>query len=100
MVSQRRLFNLLTMLILLSLFAVACERPLGGTDDGTTDDQTGQTEDANSGGGTDGSVDTTTDGTVDTTTTDGAAETTTDEAATETTTDEATLGVLGHSFKI
>ncbi len=90
MVSQRRLFNLLTMLILLSLFAVACERPLGGTDDGTTDDQTGQTEDANAGGGTDGSVDTTTDGTVDTTTTDGAAETTTDEAATETTTDEAT----------
>lgn len=90
MVSQRRLFNLLTMLILLSLFAVACERPLGGTDDGTTDDQTGQTEDANAGGGTDGSVDTTTDGAVDTTTTDGAAETTTDEAATETTGDAAT----------
>lgn len=52
MVSKRRLLNLLTVLIFISLFVVACERPLGGGD--TTTDQTGQTEDPNSGGGTDG----------------------------------------------
>jgi len=98
MVSQRRLLNLLTMLILLSLFAVACERPLGGTDDGATDDQTGQTEDANAGGGTDGSADTTTDGAVDTTTTEGTgdaatdstSETATDDTATDTTSETTT----------
>jgi len=89
MVSQRRLFNLLTMLILLSLFAVACERPLGGTDDGTTDEQTAQTDDANAGGGTDGSVDTQTDSTGDAATTDSTDETATDDTATsDTATDE------------
>jgi len=88
MVSQRRLLNLLTLLILISLFAVACERPLGGTDDGATDDQTAQTDDANAGGGTDGSVDTTTDGAADTTT-DATGDTATDSntAADDTATD-------------
>jgi LysM repeat protein len=85
MVSQRRLFNLLTALILLSLFAVACERPLGGTDDGATEDQTAQTPDPNAGGG----VETPTDGVVDTPT-DTTGETTTDEPATDTTGDTAT----------
>ena len=88
MVSQRRLLNLLTLLILLSLFAVACERPLGGTDDGATEDQTSQTEDPNAGGGL-GDVTTTSD-TTETAVTDSAATdtTTTDEAATEETTAE------------
>jgi len=74
------------MLILLSLFAVACERPLGGTDEGTTTDQTTQTDDTNAGGGTDGSVDNTTGDT----TTDTTGETTTDETATNNTGDTAT----------
>lgn len=88
MVSQRRLLNLLTLLILLSLFAVACERPLGGTDDGATEDQTSQTEDPNAGGGL-GDVTTTSD-TTETAVTDSAATdtTTTDEATTEETTAE------------
>ena len=91
MVSQRRLLNLLTMLIVITLFAVACERPLGG-DDSTTDDQTGQTDDPNAGGGTDGTGDTTTDtpddGTVtdDTGTDTGGGDTTTDTSG-DTTTD-------------
>ncbi len=89
MVSQRRLFNLLILLILLSLFAVACERPLGGTDDGTTEDQAGETVDPNAGGGVDGSVDAPTDGAVDTPT-DTTGETTSDEPATDTTGDAAT----------
>lgn len=78
MVSQRRLLNLLTMIILLSLFAAACERPLGGTDDGATDDQAGQTDDVNVGGGTDGG-DAVTD---DTATDDGTAVDGTDDATT------------------
>lgn len=86
MVSQRRLLNLLTMLILLTLFAVACERPLGGTDDGTTDDQASQTDDPNAGGGTDNTGDTTTDGT----TTDGTGDTTTGDTATDDTGDATT----------
>ena len=60
MVSQRRLFNFLTVLIFISLFMVACERPLTSPDDGTGD-QSGQTDDTNAGGGTDGSGDTSTD---------------------------------------
>lgn len=90
MVSQRRLLNLLTLLIVLSLFAVACERPLGGTGDGTTEDQAAQTEDTNSGGGTDGSGEATTTGdtteaaTTDTTT-EGTADTTSDSSAVDTT---------------
>jgi LysM repeat protein len=98
MVSQRRILNLLTMLILLSLFAVACERPIGSTDDGTTDDQTVQTEDANAGGGVDGGSDVTTSETTDTTTTDQATtdttvtdstgETTADNSASDTTTSD------------
>ncbi len=88
MVPQRRLFNLLTMLIVLALFAVACERPLGGTDEGSTDDQAAQTDDANAGGGTDGGVDTSTDAAGDTTTAE-TSETTTDAAATDATTDTA-----------
>lgn len=94
MVSQRRILNLLTMLILLSFFAVACERPLGGTDDGTTDDQAGQTDDANAGGGTDGVTsgdtvtgDTTTGDTGDTTTGDTTAGDTTDTTTDDTTSD-------------
>jgi LysM repeat protein len=86
MVSQRRLLNLLTILILLSLFGVACERPLGGTDNGTTDDQTVQTEDANAGGGVDSSGEVITTGeTTDTVTT----ETTTAETTEETTVDSS-----------
>ncbi|MCA9916933.1 MAG: LysM peptidoglycan-binding domain-containing protein [Anaerolineales bacterium] len=56
MVSQRRFLNLLTLLIVLSLFAVACERPLGGgSEDTPTEDQTTDvTTDPNQGGGTDG----------------------------------------------
>ena len=54
MVSQRRLFSFLTVLIFIGLFLVACERPLGGTDDGAGQtDQPTQT-DVNAGGGTDG----------------------------------------------
>lgn len=63
MVSQRRLRNLLTMMILLSLFAVACERPLGGDD--TTADPAGDVSNVDEGGGVDG--DTTTTNPVDTT---------------------------------
>lgn len=77
MVSQRRLFNLLTLLIVLTLFTVACERPLGGTDEGTTDDQSGEVTDPNQGGGTDGTdttgadtTETPTEATGDTGTTD------------------------------
>ncbi|MAT99498.1 MAG: hypothetical protein CL608_20340 [Anaerolineaceae bacterium] len=93
MVSQRRFLNLLTILILLSLFAVACERPLGGSDDGATDDQAGQTEDPNAGGGTDS----TTDGTGDTTTGDTTTGDTTtgDAAAGDTTTDDTATGDTG-----
>ncbi|MBK7893514.1 MAG: LysM peptidoglycan-binding domain-containing protein [Anaerolineaceae bacterium] len=47
--------NLLTLLIILTFFAVACERPLGGTDEGTTDDQSGEVTNPDQGGGTDGS---------------------------------------------
>ncbi|WP_420641572.1 LysM peptidoglycan-binding domain-containing protein [Candidatus Leptofilum sp.] len=54
MVSQRRLLNLITMLILLMLIAVACERPLGGTEDPGDGDQAGEVTDVNQGGGTDG----------------------------------------------
>lgn len=107
MVSQRRLLNLLTLFIVISLFAVACERPLGGSDDGTTDDQTGQTDDADVGGGTDGSGDTTTDdttppdttdtGTTDGGTTDGGGdEVPADDSSTptdgDTTTDDQSTG--------
>ena len=77
MVSQRRLFNFLTVLIFISLFVVACERPLTNPDDGA--DQTNQNDDANAGGGTDGSGDSTTgdtgDGTTDTGDTSGDAGT-------------------------
>ena len=52
MISQRRLLYLTTFLIIVSLFLVACERPLGGGD--TPADQTTQ-NDADAGGGTDGS---------------------------------------------
>ncbi|MCA9900449.1 MAG: LysM peptidoglycan-binding domain-containing protein [Anaerolineales bacterium] len=84
MVPQRRLLNLLTMLILLSLFAVACERPLGGTDDTATTDTAGETADPNQGGGTDGDQTTPTD----TTTTDASGgETTPTGAPTDTTQD-------------
>jgi LysM repeat protein len=92
MVSQRRLLNLLTMFILLSLFAVACERPLGGTDDTVTDDQTGAVTDVNQGGGTDNSEATTSDesttATEDTPTDSGAA----DEATSGTTADTTAEG--------
>lgn len=81
MISQRRLFNLLTLLVVLTLFAVACERPLGGTDGDSTDDQTGQTDDPNAGGGTDSA----TDGTVDTTAGDATTGDTTDSTTEDTT---------------
>lgn len=78
MVSQRRILNLITSLILITLVAVACERPLGGTDDTTEGDQTSEVTDVNQGGGTDG----------ETTTTDDAASTTEDAASEDTTAEE------------
>jgi lysozyme len=94
MVSQRRLLNLLTMLILISLFAVACERPLGGTNDDLANDQTTQTEDANVGGGVDSSGeaittgDTTETGTTDTTS-ESPVDTTSDSSAGDTTSESS-----------
>ncbi len=67
MVSQRRLFSLLTLLIVISLFVVACERPLGGTDEDTTN-QNDQVDDPDVGGGVETGGDT---GTTDGGTTDG-----------------------------
>lgn len=56
--SQRRLFNLLALLVVVTLLAVACERPLPGTPDDAN--QNGVT-DPNVGGGIDGTDDGTTD---------------------------------------
>ena len=97
MVSQRRLLNLLTLFIVISLFAVACERPLGGSDDATTDDQTGQTDDTNVGGGTDGDGGTTTDETTPPDTTDGGTTDsgTTDGGETETPADDGSTTTDG-----
>lgn len=86
MVSQRRLFSFLTVLIFIGLFLVACERPLGGTDDSAVQtDQPVQT-DVNAGGGTDGDTAATTQDagseTVVTDTSDsGADENTAEDAA-------------------
>ena len=97
MVSQRRLLNLLTLFIVISLFAVACERPLGGSDDATTDDQTGQTDDTNVGGGTDGDGGTTTDETTPPDATDGGTTDsgTTDGGETETPADDGSTTTDG-----
>ncbi len=57
MVSQQRLFTILTMFILIGLLMVACERPLTSPDD-TATDQTTQTGDPDAGGGIDTSGDT------------------------------------------
>lgn len=91
MVSQRRLLNLITLLILITLVAVACERPLGGTDEAAEGDQTGEVTDANQGGGTDGTTATTDEGassseeaaTGDTSTDEPTSEETTDDSAEE-----------------
>ena len=90
MISQRRLFSFLTILIFISLFLVACERPLGGT--GSSTDQTDQTSqtDADVGGGTDG-TNATTD--ASSTTTDAGSEAVAadiDAGATDGSTDEST----------
>lgn len=83
MVSQRRLLSVLTLLIVISFFVVACERPLGGTDEATTN-ESDPVDDPDVGGGVDTSGDTTTDsGTTDGATTDGGTtegETTGDTA--------------------
>lgn len=89
MVSQRRLLNLLTILILLSLFAVACERPLGGTDDPATTDTASEVTDANQGGGTDGGETTTTDETTDSGDTPATDDSSNGENAGDTTTETA-----------
>lgn len=80
MVSQRRLFSLLTLLIVITLFAVACERPLGGTDD--TANQNEQVEDPNVGGGVETGNDTSGDTAGDTPDTSGGDTTTTDTGGT------------------
>lgn len=82
MVSQRRIFSLLTIIIVISFLLAACERPLGGTDSGEgTVDQTTQTEDVNVGGGTDGAV-TTTETTTETAVTETGTDTTSTEGST------------------
>jgi LysM repeat protein len=90
MVSQRRLLKLMTMLILLSLFTVACERPLGGTGDGATDDQAVQTEDANAGVETDSGSDAEVGDTTDATTTDTTPTDSTGDAAADSSSDDTT----------
>ncbi|MCP4415550.1 MAG: LysM peptidoglycan-binding domain-containing protein [Chloroflexi bacterium] len=85
MVFQRRLFNLLTVLVFIGLFVVACERPLGGTDDEV--DPTTQT-DADAGGGVDGNDAATTDVADETAETE--AETDTTSGTDNSTTDDAT----------
>ncbi len=88
--SQRRLLNLITMLILLTLIAVACERPLGGGDETTEGDQAGEVTDVNQGGGTDGDTTTAEGDTTSTDTQDGTTEDTAAEETTEATTTEDT----------
>ena len=97
MVSQRRLFNLLTLLILISLFVVACERPLTGS--GDTADQTGEVDDADVGGGVGADEDTvnlpagdTTEGATDS---GGTADSTTDDGTAD---DSATDGQEGDTI--
>ncbi|WP_420628452.1 LysM peptidoglycan-binding domain-containing protein [Candidatus Leptofilum sp.] len=82
MVSQRRLLSLITLFILLTLITVACERPLGGTDDPGDGDSAGEVTDVNQGGGTDGNTATTDDsaGSTEDATTEDA---TTEDPATE-----------------
>jgi LysM repeat protein len=78
------------MLILISLFAVACERPLGGTDDTVTDDQSGAVTDADQGGGTDGDSITTDESANTTDTEDAPADSgATDDASSGETSDDA-----------
>ena len=72
MVSQQRLFTILTMFILIGLLMAACERPLTGPDD-VTPDQPIQTQDPDTGGGIDTSGDAAT------------PEPTTDDAASDST---------------
>lgn len=92
MVSQRRLFSFLTLLIFIGLFLVACERPLGGTGDSAVQtDQPVQT-DVNAGGGTDGDTAATTQDagseTAVTDTTDSSADENTAEDAADTPAEE------------
>jgi LysM repeat protein len=54
MVSQRRLFKFLTLLIFVSLFVVACERPLGDTNGEEDQPDTSVQVSEDAGGGTDG----------------------------------------------
>lgn len=83
MVYQRRLLSLLTLFIVISLFVVACERPLGGTDEDTTN-QNEQVDDPDVGGGveTGDNTDTTDGGTTDSGVTEGATSGDTTEGAT------------------
>lgn len=83
MVYQRRLLSLLTLFIVISLFVVACERPLGGTDEDTTN-QNEQVDDPDVGGGveTGGDTGTTDGGTTDGGVTEGATSGDTTEGAT------------------
>lgn len=94
MVSQRRLLSLLTLLIVISLFAVACERPLGGTDEDTAN-QNEQVEDPDVGGGVETGGDTTGDTAGDTTDTSGGDTTTDTGGTTEDTAGDTTGDTAG-----
>jgi len=56
MVSRRRLFNILTLLIVIGFFVAACERPIPGSED--AEDTTTETTDPDAGGGVGEATDT------------------------------------------